>query len=73
MTLASSMNPEHDIGKYTDIWPLRVALPMQLEFGFARAAGVSVENLKRRRALRRTHPAPRPRLTELSVTARAVG
>lgn len=73
MTLVSSMNPIHPSDKCADARLLAMALPMQMEFGFARAAGVTVENLKRMRALRRTHPVPRPRLPEPSGAARGGG
>ena len=71
--LVFSMNLIHDNGKHADARLLAVALPVQMEFSFARAAGVTVENLKRMRALRRTYPAPRPRLLGLPSIARAGG
>lgn len=67
------MSAEHDHGKRPDPRGATTALPAQMEFAFARATGVSVENLKRMRALRRAFPAPRPRPTETSEAARGGG
>jgi hypothetical protein len=67
------MGARQDSSKFADLRGAAPILPVQMEFAFARAAGVTVENLKRMRALRRAPALPRPRAAGLSAAAAGGG
>ena len=67
------MGAQRDSSRFADLRGTAPILPVQMEFAFARAAGVTVENLKRMRALRRAPALPRPRAAGVSATATGGG